>query len=667
MNQERRMWGDVRRRCRWAALAAILLAPGLPAHAAPDGGFLAQPVFQRHDSAADLVWGRNEQGPYTLSRRAVVPHSETVIIDGARAFRLTDYQIDYAKGTIVFTDPLAVSHAARVEYSFDPQNSAVNLRALDAPLSLDLARMRLGGLVSSTLRLNSVCRFPEAQGKADLSAIGVGMDTQVGQSTRVGTLFALSPRFATGARGADGLDASGMQVSAETNAHRLQAKMNFVRTGNAFAAADEYRWRKGVRYFDLNTAYTFSKDLAARSSFQRTDEQASDGTQARVTTATANEVSAGLTSSSLVTVAHRTQETDGPNQAGQVTTTDSVQLDQKLGALGAAQVRHDLRLDDSGDGSGAHPTATTGVKVNALIPGGTRVVAERTEAHTESQDPAISTQVGISTSVVGGLRLEGQYAQREAPGQTSEEVKAARVEASPIGGLKVAGGVVQKETGGDERIGKQAQVEVNSYAGLRLVGRLDSQENGAGRALGIVRSVDARLKPFQSLEIAGTYKEREQADQGLSLTRGVQVSLGPANLFQIRGSYTENPEDGDRVLQEERHSIGLRSTLGPISLTGDYAQRLSPSSEMLARELEVGLAIQVTRYDRLFSAYKVADQMTALGTEGSSEQYRLGYTRWMGGTFGFSLEGEYLQFMEGDQYLPDKSETRAKAGINARF
>ncbi|MBI2201733.1 MAG: hypothetical protein HYU43_07305, partial [Armatimonadetes bacterium] len=54
----------------------------------------------------------------------VTAGSETVYLNGGRAFRPADYQIDYAAGTVTFATPLPGGQVARVDYAFDPKKSA---------------------------------------------------------------------------------------------------------------------------------------------------------------------------------------------------------------------------------------------------------------------------------------------------------------------------------------------------------------------------------------------------------------------------------------------------------------------------------------------------------------------------------------------------------------
>ncbi|HEX2999596.1 MAG TPA: hypothetical protein VHR86_05100 [Armatimonadota bacterium] len=649
-------------RLRVLGILAILFLAAAPLRAQELGSLLASSTELQRDRASDMITGQNVKGPYTLTRRVILAGSETVYINGARAFRPADYQIDYTSGSVTFAYPLPSGQAARVDYYFDRKRSTANLQALKTPLSLNLADMQLGAMMHSTLKFNGVWTNTTA-GSPTLSALGMGLDTKLGSSTNVGTVLAITPHSARTEEAGNELDATLMRLTAQTNLKNLQARANFQRTGRAFAAAQQYNVNKGTQLLDLSTAYAFNKYLTASSSVQRTDLLTADGSNGLTTTVVKHEVNAAMSPSARLTYAHTARSVEAGDTQQSNTVTDRVQVDQKLGQLATAQVRHEITTSETGDQ--VQPVATTAVKVNANVPGGTLVTAERVETRTKEQDPLVNTQVGLSTRGPAGLKLVGQYSQRVGADTTPEELRSAQVEAAPVNGIKLSGGVLQQQTGTDAQTQKNAAVEIKTYAGLQVVGRLNSQVDANGTALGITRSVDARLKPCNALEIAGAYKEREQAAVNGPFTRSLRVNLAPVKFFQVNGSVIDNPEENGSVAQEQRRTLGLRSNIGPLALSGNYAQRLSPATITLAQEMEVNLALQISKYDRLFSAYKLADETASTGL--TTQQYSFGYTRSLGDTFGLSLEGEYLRYLEGDQELSDRNEARAKAGLNARF
>lgn len=628
---------------------AVLLAPGAAG---------AQSGLQ-YESAFDLVWGNGSKGPYSLSRQAVVPGSVTVRLNGNRELLPADYQLDHVAGKITFTQPLDAQSIARVDYAYDKTKSAVNVIPLNAPLSLDVAQMQMGGMMSSTLRLSSVWR-PDAGGAAEMAAVGMGLDAKIGSRTQLGTILALSPN-AEGS-GLNTLDAAALQLTGQTTLQRMQANVKYARTGAAFGAAQEYGLTSGIELLDLATTYTLSPSLSARSGLQRTEELSTGGAWTRRTTQINHVLTANLSPASRLTLARNTQQVEMPEGLARDAVTDQIVLEQRLGKATTAWLRREIAVVEA-DGS-EQTTALTGLKLDTQLAANTRIVAERVEAQTEDLDPAVSTQVDLTTGN-NRMKLQGQFAQKEGPGLTPEEVHTARVEATPLGGLKIGGGVQQRFTGTNEQLLKDALVELNPLAGFQIVGRLNEQADGSGLTVGLVRSVDARLRPFQALELSGTYKEREQGQQAGPLTRGLNVSLAPAKYFQLTGGLIENPEEEGLVRAEERRTLGLRSDIGAFSLSGSYAQRLTTASLPLAEELQVGLAIRLSPHDRLFSSYKIASDLG--NTQLSTAHYGFGYNRSVGNTFGLSLEGEYLQRIGDSLGSSERGEARAKAGINARF
>ncbi|MDH7568513.1 MAG: hypothetical protein QHJ73_02860 [Armatimonadota bacterium] len=646
-----------------AALMALawLLGSWSPARAEVAGSQVAETISLRRDRASDTIRGRNTRGPYTLSRRMILPGSETVYVNGARAFRLSDYQIDYVAGVITFAYPLPTGQSARVEYAFDAKKSVPNLRPLSTPLSLDLAELNLGPLARSTLQFNGMWSMPE-QGQPLLTAIGMGMDTKIGSTTQVTSRFAFTPRSARERRDTSDAEASSLQIAAQTDLKGLQARVNYMRTGRAFAAAKEYKLNRGVEVFDIATAYALNKDLLAKSSLRRTEELGDGGKPVRATTTATHEVTAVLSPSSRLTVARNSQQVSTSDQTEQSTVSDRVQLEQKLGEKTTAQVRHEVSTAEKGNV--AQATETTALRLDSQLKPGTRITAERVETRVEEQDPLVKTQVGLTTAGPAGLKLEGRFAQVEGPGGATQETHAARVEAAPVGGLKLSGGVT-RQLSEQERLQKDAAVEVKSYLGLQLVGRLSVEKDGSGSTLSLMRRLEARMNPSRALEVSGHYIDREQQRQAGPLTRGVSVVLAPTRFLQLSGSFVENPEEKGTITPEEQRRLGVRSDLGALTLTGGYSQRLSPNTQTLMEELDLGLALQISKYDRLFGGYKLAER--AQGTLLATHTYRFGYTRQMGSVFGLSLEGEYLRHEQDNRTLSGKDEARARAGINARF
>ncbi len=645
---------------KWAwGLAAVSLAvtASVPARASLTARFDSEvSEVQRHE-ATDLIWGNGGKGPYKLSQRPIVPGTVSVRLNGAYELLPADYHVDYAAGTITFTTALSKDHIARVAYTYRPGGTGAGMEVASGPLSLNLAELQMGAGINSTVKLVGAWRATNSS-QAPLTAIGVGLDTRVGSRTRVSSLIAVTPRSAQDGAGGD---ATGMQIAAETETKRAKARASYLRTGEAFAGAKDYRWQQGIEKLDLSGTYALTSRLSAQTAYQRTEE-AADGQTARVKTLLSNALTADITPLSRLTLRRQEEEVSAPGDSESTKITERVQLDQRIGKMGTAQVHHEVMVD--GSGSEEQTTQTTGMKLDARVTNSTRVVAQRLETRAEDQEPAIQTQVALSAGISGGkIKFEGEYLEHERPGLAAEEIQGARVEATPLGGVKIGGGVRQLQTGEQVQLQKHAQIEVRAPAGILLAGRLQEQTDGTGNMLGLVRAVDATMKPLQGIEMSGTYKEREERDQRGPFTRSLRIRLAPVKFLQLTGGLIQNPEEQGVVLQERRRTMGLRSELGWFTFTGDLAQRYDGSARPLAEELRLGMTLNLSAYDRLFTTYKVAEETGA--TALTTVHYGIGYSRRVANALDLSLESELLERL--DENRTEEDEVRARASLNMRF
>src|SRR5712691_11289343 len=68
----------------------------------------------------ELVFGNGSSGPFSLSWTAVRFGSERLSVNSTPLHFGLDYLIDYAAGTVTFSQPLQPKQIAQVEYAYDP-------------------------------------------------------------------------------------------------------------------------------------------------------------------------------------------------------------------------------------------------------------------------------------------------------------------------------------------------------------------------------------------------------------------------------------------------------------------------------------------------------------------------------------------------------------------
>lgn len=99
---------------------------------------------------ADLLRGNGTRAGYLLRYGNIVPESERVTVDARTLQRNRDYTIDYATGTLYFTEPVRTSQTVRVHYRYVP-GSSEQRGLLQAPTTmLRFGQSQLNMLYSSS-------------------------------------------------------------------------------------------------------------------------------------------------------------------------------------------------------------------------------------------------------------------------------------------------------------------------------------------------------------------------------------------------------------------------------------------------------------------------------------------------------------------------------------
>ncbi len=132
----------------WAqgsAPAPIPLAEGRITAPKPQGA-----GSQVGQANADLLRGNGTRAGYLLRYGNIVPESERVMVDGRTLRRNHDYSLDYATGTLVFTEPVRTTQTIRVYYRYVP-GSGEQRGLLQAPgMALQFGQSQLNMLYNSS-------------------------------------------------------------------------------------------------------------------------------------------------------------------------------------------------------------------------------------------------------------------------------------------------------------------------------------------------------------------------------------------------------------------------------------------------------------------------------------------------------------------------------------
>ncbi|MEI6916544.1 MAG: hypothetical protein WCL39_15520, partial [Armatimonadota bacterium] len=141
------------------------------------------------------------------------------------------------------------------------------------------------------------------------------------------------------------------------------------------------------------------------------------------------------------------------------------------------------------------------------------------------------------------------------------------------------------------------------------------------------------------LNLNGGYKGR---DFGLSTldTTSLGISLNPWKNLGICAAFADNPEDSKgNVQQYASRSLGLKASLGILSMTGDFAfkdERLT-GQEWIQRKLGMGLAL--ANATQLTGGYEYSEAYLAGVT---SSRVSVGVRRDLGSAFNLSVSGSQI-------------------------
>ncbi|MGQ9790026.1 MAG: hypothetical protein ACUVR7_05145 [Armatimonadota bacterium] len=139
---------------------------------------------------ADLLRGNGTRAGYLLRYGNIVPESERVMVDARTLQRNRDYFIDYATGTISFTEPVRTSQTIRVQYRYLP-GASEQRGLLQAPsMMMKFGQSQLNMVYSSSA-------FVRREDGTTLQTDTYGMQTRLhlnGDSALQGLLFFSSQR-----------------------------------------------------------------------------------------------------------------------------------------------------------------------------------------------------------------------------------------------------------------------------------------------------------------------------------------------------------------------------------------------------------------------------------------------------------------------------------------
>lgn len=151
-------------------------------------GRAAVPESAAAVATTEVLPGNGSRAGYVLGHSSVVPESEWVYVGARRAIRNKDYTIDYASGTLFFTEPVRSTDSVRVDYRYVP--SARGERSVASPGALPL-------MLGKNLQMNMLYSYRAGDadlgiGSPDILTYGVNSVTKLGETSQVSSLMYMS-------------------------------------------------------------------------------------------------------------------------------------------------------------------------------------------------------------------------------------------------------------------------------------------------------------------------------------------------------------------------------------------------------------------------------------------------------------------------------------------
>lgn len=673
------------------------------------------------NSNTDALVGNDTNGPYVLSWKPINRLSEIVTVDGRFMQRDVDYSIDYASGSVTFKDTIKSSNEIRIEYSYDSANAVQNVAPKNVPLTFDIFRKDNAGLQFTTLYKQPA---QSEQSAPELTVYGLTGNTKAKQA-EFNTMFLFSPEQPDQTGSSFG-DRSAMSLGGTTKTDKFQLSTSFVRIGEQFAGAKDFKLQQGLETLDMAAAYTPNANLNISSSMKRTENLIGDK-RGEANTTTSHSVVYSPDGAPKLTIARTEVEKNNPGIASQTATTDKVQLEHQMGSRVSAVATHEnvsletggsqTRLTNDRISVNAKPSDKLSVKAAASRTDVEKTGKESAEsiqlvanpsrrfsvemnlankdsdtigsefAHAVRMISTPSSNLRVELGMAGqSLERQGDESARTLKLSTSalrnttvkvslydkdselngpEEFSGLQVEASPAKSIKVYGNVGQRETTDTSELSKSARIEVSPFSDTKLGGGYSEVESN-GTVAARITEVNADTKPADFLALSGGYKTRELTGQDDLNSMNVALLLDTGRIFKFTGAYSTNPEDKKGIIQRiNSQSIGIKSDLGKLKLKGSVTQKDDYLVGKQSQMTEVALDYRLSSNSLLTTGYSLDEykETSALQTS----VYTLGYTHKVASRLSVYLGGKMTTYESDEAVFSDRKEYEAEARIGIKF
>lgn len=603
--------------------------------------------------SSDVLVGNDARGPYILNWKNINRFSDSVTIDNRLMQRDSDYQIDYAAGTVSFASTVSSKAIIRVEYSYDAAKAVRNRAPLNMPLTLDIYKRANQGL-----QFTALYKQPQAAANTapDVLVYGLTGSTKA-KAGEMNSMFLFSPdRPGETQKGQFG-DRSAIQLDGTTKTDNLQLTTSFLHVGEQFAGSKDYKLQQGLDTMALAMVYAPSELLSMSSSFNRIENSVGEKKGESLAT---SEQKIVLTPDGApkLTILHGEVEKGKEGAATQATATDRIQLDSELSKSVSAQAIHEtvntnvggadstvstnqlnvsakpadnmaiqgqLTQKDSSTAGGetglnigvqAAPTKT--MSLNAAI---SRVDAEKTgQANAETLKFAANPNQRMSielnmahkdTDVAGNefshalkvssalrpdTKLEFGMTGTDVERPEDESAKGLKLTTTALRNTSVLVDWSQRESDvkGPEEFGG-IRIETTPTKSIKLGGALSQRDTAS--AHDISKEASLQVQPFGHTTVGGAYKETESNGQVVARVSEVNASTNPSGFIKFAGAW----KDRESVAQDDPDSLNLALQLdtgGMLKFTGAYMTNPEDKQGVVQRQNSQTLGLK-TDFGRL--------------------------------------------------------------------
>jgi hypothetical protein len=605
------------------AFASMGLAPAAPA---PLGAASTLSAASSSDLplgyVRDVIQGNRTRGPYLLSWKGIPANRESVIIDGRRALRGVDYQVDPAKGQIAFTSPLSQTSLAMVEYPLDPATSVRNDATFTVPLELDLYSSG-----NSSLKLTTVYT---QKGSADAarsdSLLGLTGSTALSPTTKLETALLLKPDSG-GSSSSLGDRAGGRVGLTTTLAPGLSLSGAYATAGHQMAAGKDRGITAGRSVQDLALAWKPEGGrLALDSAYQRVDMDSRAG--GGETTSVRHSLGYALSKDARITYTRLdTQKDVGGGSSRSV--TDTLQLAGKLGD------RTSAKFTWTGAENNDSVLRTQHLSVNSALLTGVAVDASYRVSESSREGQATALDVGVTAAPAKNVEVKAAFSDRDSTVSGPDTSGSIRVAARPAERLKVSAGIADRQAGQVGIRSRDLRIESQPLEFLSVSGGYAF--NDSGNTSVVVRDIAATARPWGFATVEGVFKNRDSSSSEVN-TSALALSVAPVSFLGITASLSQNPEDNKGNVQYfDARSLGVKANIGILSLTGGYSSKEEYLAGREWWETRLGLGVRLARATHLTGGYEYSETQASQGL--SSRRLTVGLRRDLGSDFNLLLSG----------------------------